>query len=244
MRAIRKFLFQYQGLLLCAALFVVSGAGILYGIVPATQRTIAMAKDVQTLRKETKVLAAKAQALGSVDEDFFLSQLRILSSAVPSDKSLPTLLLTVESVMAQTGVSIIDMTIANPGPLATAAATQLSAEEKQIGSFILPMAVSVYGSYEQIKQFTETMVSVRRLLRIKDFAITIQSGDNGTARFAVDGFYLPIKAAAIPATQPLSLTSEEEAVLSSLTNYPWLAEQSADIHAQTSTVVKSDPFSR
>jgi len=100
----------------------VCGVGFVVGIVPLGGKAIDENNELPALSSEVAGLKNKTSVLQTIDENEMRSDMQTLLSAVPSDKSLSTLLSTVDGLAAATGVSVDTISLERPGSLATASA--------------------------------------------------------------------------------------------------------------------------
>lgn len=216
---ITKLLRAYQGVIVSIIILIVSGLGIIFGVVPILQKTIVMNTDINNLSKEIEALKNKVSVLESVDEGSLRNNAQVLLSAVPSDKSVPTLLWTLDGLTAKTGVGTGNFLVARLGSLATESAKRVTADEQEIGGNILPFTVNITGSLDQLRGFLASTVSVRRLLRIRTLGVSFQktgsestgSANMVTAILGMDTFYSPLPTTIGSVSQPLTpLTSTDD----------------------------------
>lgn len=221
------------------SLFV--GILVLY---PVGQQTWKLIEDVNSERTELVGLQTKLNQLQALDEETLRQQLRLLTSAVPTDKSLPTLLSTAEAVSANTGVTLSDMSLISPGSLATDSAKRQTSEEKTFGASLLPFSIVLTGTSDQIRNYLSTSINVRRLLRVKQFTI-IFSGD-GAARsnVSLDALYAGLPTNLGDVRQPiLPLAEKDEQLLDKLASQPNYSQELLAIPVAGEQPFKADPFS-
>lgn len=231
----------YRGFALSVALLVFTAIGTFAGLLPVIRSSLNMFSAVQKFEERTKALTEKLQFLDSLDEETIRQNLQTLFSAVPPEKSIPTILSTTDGVIATSALSTLDISISNPGSLATEAATRKTTEEKQIGGLLQPFGVSLEGPVDNFGTFFQTISSVRRLLRVRNFEATISRGNIVQAHVELDAFYSPLPKAIGSIDQPISkTTSDEDAVVAKVSSYP-LAAQSLSLSPQVSTG-RTNPF--
>lgn len=191
MKDVRRFLRMYQGFVISASLFILVIAGLLFGIFPAVKKTLALRAEVTVLNKQMQDLRTKASILASIDETVYKNYLADLVTAVPADQSLTSLFSTVDGLAGQTGVTIADVGLSKPGTLATESARRQSQEEKEIGSSLLPFTVTVAGSYDEIRNFLDSAIRVRRFFRVRGFDLSLIDPTNVSVRMNMDAYYAP-----------------------------------------------------
>ncbi len=234
----------YREFALSIALLVFSVIGSFVGIFPVMRSSLATLTVMQKLEARIGLLSAKQRLLDALDEANVRQNLQILLSGVPRDKDLPSIFETMDSVISQSGLSPIDMTIANPGSLATEAATRQTSEEKQIGSSFLSFTVTLQGSPNNFRDFLQKVISIRRLLRVRSFGAVVTNDGSAQIHVDLDAFYSPLPKTIGSIDQPiLPATSEDNAVLEKLAAYPW-PSQSISISPPTVGSGRTNPFSQ
>lgn len=245
-RYIRRFLRTYQG-------FVLSGVVLIFGIIvffvaviPGIQATRDLYDNLKTVEKEINVFQGKLQFLEALNEEGIRDQLMILVSAVPQEKSVPTIFSTVEGLARESGVSIIDLSLTSPGQLASmSGAIAKSASEKKIGASTLPFTLTASGNYDQIRRFVGRINSVRRMFDVTSFDISISASGVTQVRLTLTAFYqlLPTKVGSIHA-QVTSLSEKDETILARILQYPDMSQGALDALTPVTTGGKRDPFAR
>ncbi|MEK7129827.1 MAG: hypothetical protein AAB803_02295 [Patescibacteria group bacterium] len=242
MIALRRLFRTYKGMIPAVLLLIFSVGGFVYGVVPAGRIVWRLVSEREGVKREVAGLRKKSQTLGGLDEETLRSQLTLLISAVPSDKSIPTVFTTVEEVARESGIGLTAVSVANPGALATESAKKQSTQERKLGSGIVPVSVSGEGTIDQIRDFFKRAVSVRRLLRIRFFDVTFLSSDRAVVHAGLDTFFSPMSTT-IGDVQALvePLTNAEEMTLTKVSGFPaGNIETSAELPLSPST---RDPFS-
>jgi len=235
---------DYRGLIFSLSILLVCILGFLFGIVPVAQQVINRAESLSSRTKDLNALKMKISVLQGIDENTLRTDLQTLLSAVPSDKSLATLLTTVDNLTAQTGVSVGSLSLTKPGSLSTASASQLTEDEKQVGSNILPFAVSVSGTFDQIRTFLSTASLVRRLFRVRTFNISFQDNNIVSTIVTLNAFYFPLPSTIGPVIQPVTLLSGADTdTVAKVESLRLLTGSMSPLPPPSSGPAKSDPFS-
>ncbi len=245
MTSINKSFRQYQHIIISGVVLIFCLIGVIFGVVPATLKVKEMTDTMALLREESTSLTNKLRTLERFDEFTLQKQLTDILSAVPSDRSFPTLFQTVEGVAAQTGVGIKSMDINSGTSLASGSASKISAAEKKIGTRTVPFTVTVEGPLNALEQFISLSPNVRRLLRIKTFSITIPKDQSAvTTSFDMDAFYepLPTSLGTTKAILP-TLTDADVQVITKLAGFPLITSETAELPPPVVGRVKEDPFS-
>ncbi len=239
---------EYQKLIVSIGILLVSGLGIVLGVVPILQKTIAMNTQFNNLSREVDVLKNKVSILESIDEGSIRNSAQTLLSAVPSDKSLATLLWTLDGLSAKTGVAAGNFSIAKLGSLATESAKRVTADEQAVGGNIVPFTINISGTLDQLRGFLAASISVRRLVRIRTLDVSFQKTGSGsatmvTAALGMDTFYAPLPSMIGSVSQPLTaLTSADDELIAKVARMQLMESPSLTL-PPTGGAVKSDPFS-
>ncbi len=206
-------------------MILVSGIGIIFGIVPAVGKVISLRSNSVALSKTIQILRTKITILESKDESTYRDQFIQLVAAVPGDKSLPTLFATLDGLSAQSGVTLTEFTLSRAGSIASESGTRVSAEEQKIGSNLLPFTITVNGSYDQIYAFLSQVNNVRRFFRVNNFEISFADTSAISVRMGMDAFYAPISSAIGTVDSPLEpISAKEEELITKISQMPYLSQ--------------------
>lgn len=242
MHYLRKFLRTYQGFVAPIILGPLSLILIIFGIYPASTTTYGLFYDVRAQQEAVSELRQKIATLESMDEQSLETQLALATSSVPTDKSVPTLFSTVETLSANSGTTLVDLTLSSPGSLATESAGRHT-EDKTFGAFLMPFSVQVIGPYEQAQAFLDNAVDVRRLLRVRTFSLNF-AGEETRMQVQLDTLYSPLPTTLGRVDARIEpLTEKDEAVLSRLNNQQNYSRLLLEAFAPTiGESLKADPF--
>lgn len=246
---VTKLFRQYREIIISAGVLITCVLGLLLGVIPLVQKTMTLRRESKDLSAEVEILKQKVAILQSVDEDAMKRDVQTLLSAVPSDKSISTVLGTLDGLTAKTGVSAGNFSLARLGSLATASAQRLTTDEKVVGSNIVPFTISISGSLDQIQAFLATSISVRRTFRVRTFNVAFQKTASGSASMAsanvtMDAFYSPLPTTIGSVGQPLAdLTGEERELVAKVAAIPLLIPPSSPLPPPAYGPAKADPFS-
>lgn len=249
---LNKLFRTYQGLIVSIGILIVSVLGIVLGVVPIVQKTIVMNTQFNSLSAEVVVLKNKVSLLESIDEGSMRNNVQTLLSAVPSDKSIPTLLWTLDGLSAKTGVAAGNFSLAKLGSLATESAKRVTADEQAVGGNIVPFSMDISGSLDQIRGFLASSVSVRRLIRIRTFTVRFAkrsteatgSANMISANLEMDTYYSPLPTTIGSVNQPLTaLTSTDDDLIAKVAQMQLMQSTSLTLPSPSTGAVKPDPFS-
>lgn len=218
---------------------------LLFAVLPGIRVTRDLYGSLKQIEKESQALSGKRAFLEALSEDDTRERLVGLLSAVPQDKSVPTIFSTVEGLANQSGVSIVDVTLTSPGSLATGAATRQSAADKKIGASTLAFSLAASGAYDQIRTFVGEINKVRRLFDVTSFDLSIAATGTTQVRLSLLAFYQPLPTQVGSVQAPLvALSQKEEEILGTIGQYPDVSQSSSAPLTPILSVGKRDPFAR
>lgn len=236
----KRLIRRYQEFIGPTVVIGVSILGLFVGVIPAGRTVLGNYWAMQTLGKQVNALQNKAHVLETMDEALVRSQLQGLLDAIPSEKNPGSLLLTAEGAAAQGNMAISDIALVAPGSLATESAVIQSAQEKKLGSTLLPFTMTLEGTLLQFRTFLETAQSVRRLLRVNSFSLNFTPAGM-KALITMQAFYAPFPVVIGSVDTPLvDFTDKEKETLSSVLQLPQMV---VSVPTQ-STAGKENPFAR
>ena len=243
---IDKFFRTYQEFFVSGALIVIVIVGTIFGIFPMIQKILSIREDSVALSDSVQKLQSKETILENINDQTYQTELAALVSAVPTDKSLPTLFSTIDAVSASTGVIVAELSLDRPGTLASGSADKQTAEEKKIGTSLIPFSISVKGNYLQIHDFIAQVINIRRFFRVRNFNISFRDPDNITVRLGMDAFYAPLESIATTIESPIDpFSADETHIITTIENMRQPGALSSTISEPTaqSESTRSDPFS-
>ncbi|MEK9143600.1 MAG: type 4a pilus biogenesis protein PilO [Patescibacteria group bacterium] len=227
-RYIRRFLRLYEGFVVSGAIILFGIAAVVFGVIPGIGATVDLYGRMGELQKETDALSGKLAYLQSLDEESLRGQFAVLLSVIPQEKSVSTIVETIDGLVARAGVHITDMMIAGPGSIATGSGAKSTGSLKVKGVPFLPFSLNISGSYDQIQNFFGLVNQVRRLFTVENFDLSIVPSGETQARIALGAYYqpLPTKLGNVK-TPVLKLSQIEVALLEKLSSYQDLTLSSA-----------------
>lgn len=244
MASVAKIIRPYKHILVYSAILCASGLTLFLGIIPAFRATTTLYSELRELSVKVTALRGKLTMLQSLDEESLRNQLGSLITGIPQHKSLPTVFTTLESIGAQSGVTLTEMSFAVAGPLATQAASRQTVEEKKLGASLLPFSVSAEGQLTQMRDFLALVVGVRRILRIRTATLITPVDAVVKARLDIDAFFAPFPAAIAQSAEKLEpLSAKDEEMLAKVGAIPVAGQPESDVPSLTTLPTKNDPFS-
>ncbi len=243
-RYIRRFLRLYEGFVVSGAIILFGIIGVIFAVIPGIRSTVDLFTSVGELQKETDALSGKLAFLQSMDEESLRGQLSLLLSVIPQEKSVPTIFGTVDGLVTKTGVRIKDMTIANPGSIASASASKSPISQRVKDVPFLPFSLSVFGSYDNIQDFFGLINQVRRLFTVESFDLIIAPSGETQARIALGAYYQSLPTKLGSAKAPAGKFSQTEiGILEKLSAYQDFTLSSAIELSPVVNTGRRDPFS-
>lgn len=236
---IRRFVRLHTQFVLYSAMLLIGSIGIIFVLIPAIQNSIALARDLQTLTVETSHIQQKVTSLSALDDQILQQTAQDVLSAVPAERSVSTLLSTVEAVAVKNGLSIADLSIEGIASLATGSARPATKIE---GNSLLE-TISLQGELTQVRNFLADCVKVRRLMRIKTISLnSLPRTTLVTVKLTIEMFYTPLPLSIGKPSDPLEPFSQKElATLTQLGTYPVVYATSAQLPLGGSSVVGVEP---
>lgn len=183
-------------------------------IIPLTNRIVTTWQEGTKLSEELASMKEKLSVLDSYDEDTLNTQLSEITSAIPTDKSVPSLLQTVEQVGSEVGATIKLIDVQEVGTIASQSGAVLSKIDRQFGAFTLPFSVKLNASFDVIQAFLERTATARRFIRAKAFVLKFSEAELIDIHITFDTFYLPLQKR--DNTVVVKLTADEEELIESI----------------------------
>lgn len=172
-------------------------------------------------------LTEKENFLRSLNETALSDDLKILETALPSDKDVPSFMSTVNLLATEASISVTTISL-SPGKISTDTA-KVNRGEKLIASdenaTKLPINLTIEGSYDSVKNFITRMARAMPLQTVQSINFTRTADKEGIFGLLSSKFFLSIHYKLMPKTigkisDPLEeITKEEENLLSELVNY-------------------------
>ncbi len=235
-RYLLRFLRVYQGFVVSGAILLFCAVAFVFAVVPGIRATKALYDDLRDLEGQTKALSSKLTFLGSLHEEDLRDQVVLLLTAVPQEKSVPTILSSVEGLADQTGVTIDDMSLTSPGSLATGSAARAGS---------LSFTLNASGMYEKVRAFVGGINKVRRLFDVASFDISTTGTGVTTVRLSLTAFYQPLPTNVGSVQAPVAaLSQKDEEVLGVISQYPDVSQSRSDVLTPMFSEGKRDPFAR
>ncbi len=245
MTTLDKFFRTYQSIIVSVVLLVFCVTGALFGVVPSARKVQELSIQMRDISEQTTGLQRKLNALNNLDEETLRRQLTNVLSAVPAERSFPTLFETIEGIAVQTGVSVVQMHLSGGTTLATPSAAKVSAADKKLGTRTVPFSVTITGTASAVQEFITLAPKVRRLLRIRTFSIAFPRDVRPlTVAIEMDAFYEPLPTSLGTAKTLLpTLSASDEEIITRLGELPLITQENGELTVPLIGRVKENPFS-
>lgn len=239
---LRKLLQEYGPILRPGAVLLVIIVAFFVGVVPLARKSLDLWNQNRSLSRELTLLRHKAAVVTSLDPNALRTNLGEIDAAVPTDKSVPSILTTVEGLSGQVGVSLLDLTLSGVGTLASESGK--TAAPHPSGAQVVHFSATVEGTLSQIYQMLRTLSTVRRFMGIRSFDMAVAGNGNVRTKFEMDAYWHPLPSAIGSVESQIEpLTGEEESEIANIASLPNFGFTSALPPPSLGGPVKADPFS-
>ncbi|MDO8451438.1 MAG: type 4a pilus biogenesis protein PilO [bacterium] len=242
MFTVHKFVRRYRKLMLFAVITAFSVGALVFVVWPQAQKMYDVYRDSQKLTTEVALLEARSAFLRTIDETQLREDLKTLTTAVPIAKDVPSIFSTVEQVLIEKNIGVVDMSLKSVGSL-EATTSAFTKDETRLGSSLLPLTVNAVGTWESLHDFLQKIIAVRRLLRVSSVSYKTKEESSGSAVlvFELQAPYAPISTPPIDLSSDLVvLTGKESQILQRVSIFPaFTGGVSSEV---PSSNAKTDPF--
>jgi|GEM_PF-3465717 len=246
---IRRIIRLHKTLVIYSVLLIAGLICLFVGLIPAVQKSITLVQDLRTMEEDIVRIQKKVNIFHSLDQADLEQNAKETVAAIPADKSVDTLLSTIEAVATKNNLFISDMSIEGITFLTTGLEKQAVKPEE----YSLTETITLQGELIQLRNFLSECVQVRRLMRVKDIKLTSMLNSNFfTVKLSIEVYYLPFPLSIGKPSDPLEVFSQKElATLEKIKSYPIMyafdmqsiSPQEAPVLGDVPTVpVVLDPF--
>ncbi len=206
---------------------------LLFVVKPRFLDIFKLRNNIAQAKQDVVVLESKLTTLKGFNQDKLLSDVKKVEVSLPSDKDLPGLLLTLERIAAETGVSIAAVQL-TPGQISPTPAGG------EVENF--PVKATITGNFFQVKNYLVSVFGSPRMVAVK--SVTITSGTAGavaslSATLNLDSFFQQLAATKVVVRDPLqNLTSTELQILEKIA----VPAPVAGVPPPPPVTGKADPF--
>lgn len=252
MKSYKRIIRTYKKYLLTLAIVVISIGGIVFGLVPGFSSLWDRFGKLQSVKKDVYQLERKVQFLSALDETGLDNSVSVLTSAVPTDSNYPSILMLVEALAGQQGLSISGFSVTGGSLASSSSAKLLNKSDTKLGSYVVPFEFSMKGPLDKIRSVLESSLTVRRLIRFDTLGVGLGMGiatQSGDLTTSITGsvFFQPLPKTMGAAKDMLpEVSSAEQEILSKISQYP---DISFGLNGQAASQLspffdpnRSDPF--
>jgi Tfp pilus assembly protein PilO len=248
---LKRFIRLNKLLAIYIGLFVIGLIALFIGIIPSIQKSIALVSELRSLQTEISRMQQKASMLSSFDQTSLETTVQDVLAAVPTDKSIHTLMSTVEAIALKNGLSIADLSIEGIGTLATGSAKVAAKPEGNVMS----ETIVLQGDLVPLRNFLADSVQVRRLLRIKRMELTaVPKSTAMNMKLVIEVFYSPLPTSISKVSDSIEpFSAKELATIQKLSSYPIVYQMTQPVQSLVgasgvreapNVPVLTDPFSK
>jgi len=234
---IRRFIRLHKHLALYGAVFIVTLIALIVGLIPAISKSVKLVSDLRTMQDDINRIQTKVSMLQNLNQQELEKYASDMLAAVPADRSLTTLLSTIDSLAVKHNLFISDMSIEGVTSLASrSGAVAIKAE----GNSLIE-TISLQGELLNLRNFLSDCIRVRRLMRVKDLVLTSMPKSNLiTAKLTVEVFYLPFPQTIGKISDVIEPFSQKEmTTLATIQSFPMLFSMGSGASVQSITPVKT-----
>lgn len=252
MKSYKRVVRTYKKYFMTLAIVVLSVGGIVLGLVPGFSSLWERFGKLQVVKKDVAQLERKVQFLSALDETGLENSVSVLTSAVPTQSNYPTILMLVEALAGQQGLSVTGFSVTGGSLESSSSGKILNKIDAKLGAYVVPFEFSMKGPLDKIRSILESSLTVRRLIRFDTLGVGLgvgtatQSGDLTTSITGSVFFQpLPLTMGAAKDILP-EVSNAEQEILSKISQYP---DISFGLNGQAATQMspffdpnRSDPF--
>lgn len=246
-RIIQRFIKMHRSLSVYGVLLLLGIIGVVIGLVPAGKNVFALITQVKTLETDISNFRTKIVILSSYEDSVFENMVHDVLAAIPQDKSVNTLLSTIEVTAAKNGLAVSSFSVAALGSIATQSGS-LDKPDSKLGVNILPASFVVEGDISGLRDFLNDIIKIRRLIRVKSMDLMFQNKTTVIqAKVTVDAFYKTLPQTIGKVSDSVeSLSQKEQDLLTKIISYPIVYEAPIIFDTVNTSLpanpVNADPF--
>lgn len=175
-------------------------------------------------RQKLALITEKVATLEGLDVNELSSKTEILLKALPAEKNISNILLSLKLLVDQTGLEFKGFEV-EPGELSTESA-QMKEPERENLPFML-FALTINGDYQKLKDFLERVETAFPLMRLQKVSFSSEKEGSSETILDLKAFFLPLPQTLGTIDAPLSLvTPQEENAYRQLSKFtPVLSEE-------------------
>jgi Tfp pilus assembly protein PilO len=194
-----------------------------------TVKTILVKRETLVAKKtELAALTVKRTVLAAFDTTY-LPKLQAAELALPQEKEVAAIMISLENLSTQTGVGIESIDL-SPGIVSTESASAAVSEPIDSAAQTLPISIRLTATHEQLVIFIESVQTVKRLFDIERLVVSPNAdSDLLSGDLSLTAYYLtaPTEIGAVEEGLP-QLTNNEKTQLSLIETFPNLSVYTAN----------------
>lgn len=226
MASYKRIIRQYNKYLITLVFIMIAVGSIVLWFIPSFSSLYTRFTSIQTEKKEVTQLERKASFLSSLDEAGLDNSVSVLTSALPAESLYPTILMLVDALVQQQGLSIGGFSVSGGTIDSSASAGVRRKSSSSDKAFTVPFEFSLKGPLDKIRTVLEQSLTIRRLVRFDTLSVGLgvgsasESGDLTTS-ITASVFYqpLPTTMGSIKDLLP-EISMAEQDILSKIAQYP------------------------
>jgi len=258
MKKIRRFIRFYRIFLIYLSVILLSMTALGYGVVPGVKKMISLFAAVNMTTKELATLREKSMKLTSLSETDLADSSLMLVQAVPMSLLPSTIFMTIDGLTQKYGVQLTNIALDSLGSVSTeSASVKPKGVDAKTGANSLSFTITVAGSIENIRNFIDGIIRVRRLIRLDIFDIAFidkedSSGFTGVkSTMRLSTFWSGMAKTTPKVADPVpELSDADQLLLEKVKGFTWMGQMQGDSRSPSSGVapslpdgpIKNDPF--
>jgi len=231
-----KFPPQYRYLFVPTVIITVIGISLPLLVAPQTSNLIRQREAVKANQAQEAVLVNKLAQLQSLDEPF-LSQVQLLTLALPTEKAVSSSFLSLSQAATQNQLQLTSLKL-SPGLISTE-----SAQVQATSPEDLKINLTVEGETRKLEAFLSQISKLLPLMSIEELGLS-SSGiaqERGNLRLVINSHWAPLPDKLPPVDTPLpQLSAKDQETLSQVSQ---LATQLSPIIPESPSPYRTSPFS-
>lgn len=214
------FISPFFVLLACAGMFFLF-------VKPKIEEIYIAKENIKQETEKLKRLTEKASFLKTLDDLKLSEDLKIITTALPSEKDVPSFMSTVNLLAQEASISVSSIQL-SPGKISTDSSRMERGQKTEVLDELggkLPIDLEIEGTFDTVKTFLVKMAKAMPIQTVKSISFTRKGDKQGVFGVLSSNFSLSIHYKLLPKflgkiSDPIDkLSPEEEALLSDLVNY-------------------------
>jgi Tfp pilus assembly protein PilO len=211
MKNIQKFIADYQSLVMPILLLILISFSWRF-LVPRFNQARALYEGIQKDKQKIASLEAKVSELKSLNEFELSEKSEVLLSAIPSEKNVVGVMISIEKTAEENGVQIGSISV-SPGEIATQSAKKVTLEE-------MGFEMKIKGDIEKFIAYLKAVSETLPLMNVQNIKISLVDNRQANVGCVLKGYFagLPVSLGRIDA--PVAkLSSKDETLLGQIRQF-------------------------